>query len=259
MRSDAYCNGVMTVAAPLRPTAAELLALAAAPPGHEAGREAARVRRIEAAGGFYWVKTEERLTLRMRLQKGDTHRAFVTEREAMKSLSAAGLAVPPVLAEGAGCFVMPDCGPTLRQILRKDLLPAPGRPAVFRAAGAALAAFHARGYSHGRPSLRDTCWDGQAVRFIDFERYRPRHNTPAGHSRDLVMLMLSGFTETGCETDETAALAEGYRAHDPGGIWIQAARLCRRLRWLDPLTRPIQRRGAPEFRAIPLTLRAFGV
>lgn len=247
-----YCNRMMTPSTPLRPSPDELAALARQAAG------TARIRRIEAAGQFYWVKTEERLGLRMRLQKGDPHRAFAAELAALKTLSAAGLPVAPVVTEGADLFVTADCGPTLLQILRQPDGDAAGRIRAFGAAGAGLARFHARGISHGRPSIRDICWDGAQARFIDFERYAARRNTQAGHAQDLVMLLLTAFTETGAETAETAALAAAYRARDPGGIWDRAARLCRRLRWLDPLTRPLQRRGAREFRAIPLTLRAFG-
>lgn len=235
------------------PSAEELAALARTP----AGKVPVRIRRIEAAGQFYWVKTEERLTLKMRLQKGDPHRAFEAERHAMRELSAAGLPVPPVLAERPECFVMPDCGPSLRHLVRRNLLTEAEQLRAFEATARTLARFHASGYSHGRPSLRDTCWDGREARFIDFERYAARRNTPSGHAQDLVMLMLSAFTEFGRPTPETEALAASYRAADPARIWERAARLCRRLAWLDPLTRPIQRRGAPEFRAIPLTLKAF--
>ncbi len=39
-----------------------------------------RVGRLEQAGKLYWVKKEEKLGLRMRLQKGNPHRAFEADR-----------------------------------------------------------------------------------------------------------------------------------------------------------------------------------
>ena len=246
---------MLTDRAPPRPAPAELAALAEA----TRGAEPARVWRIEAAGQAFWVKTEERPSLRMRLQKGNPRRAFAAERQAMKALAAAGLPVPPILAEGEDFFVTPDCGPSLRHLLHDRDLAEPERLAAFRAAAEGLARFHARGLSHGRPSLKDICWDGRAARFLDLERFAARRNRLKGHAEDLVMLFLSAFTETGRATPETEALVAGYRAHDPGGVWEAAARLCRRMRWVDPLTRPIQRlRGGREFRAIPLTFRTFG-
>jgi hypothetical protein len=218
----------------------------------------ARIARLEARGQFYWVKCEERLTLRMRLQKGDPRRAFAAERAAIARLHGEGLPVPPVVAEGPGYFVTPDCGPSLRHLLADPAVPPETRLRAFRAAAKGLAEFHARGLSHGRPSIKDICWDGRRVSFLDLERFADRRNTTAGHVQDLVILLFSAFAVTGRPCPETAALAEAYRAADPGGVWAGAVRLCRRLAWVDPLTRPVQRlRGAREVRAIPLTLAAF--
>jgi tRNA A-37 threonylcarbamoyl transferase component Bud32 len=217
----------------------------------------ARVQRIGVAGQFYWVKHEERLNLRMRIQKGDPHRAFEAERQAMHVLASAGVPVPPVVAEGADYFVTPDCGPSLRELLHRAT---ENRLPAFAAAAEGLAGFHAKGLSHGRPSIKDVAWDGARATFLDFERFAPKRNQFSGHVQDLIILLFSAFAETGRPTPETRMLAEAYRAADPGGIWTGAERLCRRLRWVDPLTRPIQRlRSAREFRAIPLTFEAFGV
>ena len=221
-------------------------------------RNGARVQRIDHAGEIYWVKREERLSFRMRLQKGDPHRAFVAERRAMASLAGAGLPVPPVVAEGPGYFVTPDCGVSLTEMLRDATLSPDDRLPAFRAAAQGLAGFHARGLSHGRPAIKDILWDGARATFIDLERHAAKRNRPSGHVQDLVILLFSAFAETGRPCPETAALIQAYRAADPGGIWAGAARLCRWLAWTDLMTRPVQKmQRAREFRAIPLTLAAF--
>lgn len=219
----------------------------------------ARVQRIGVAGQFYWVKAEERLTMRMRLQKGPAGGAFAAERAALAALAQAGAPVPPVVAEGPGYFVTPDCGRPLRDLLRDAALSPADRTAAFGAAGTALAGLHARHLSHGRPAIKDICWDGRRATFLDLERYAPARNTFRGHVEDLVILIFSAFVETGGPAPETEALARAYRAADPGGVWQGAERLCRRMRWLGPLSWPVRRlRGAPEFLAIPPTLAAFG-
>ncbi len=218
---------------------------------------APRVKKIEVAGQFYWVKHEEQLTLRMRLQKGDPHRAFEAERHAIHELASAGAPVPPVVAEGKDYFVTPDCGPTLREVYSGG---APDRIDAFRAAGAGLAGFHARGLSHGRPSIKDIAWDGRRATFFDFERYAARRNAFSGHVQDVVILLFSALAHVGKPSPEINAMAEAYRAQDPGGIWTGAERLCRRLRWIDPVTWPVRKLSrSREFRAIPLTLATFGV
>jgi tRNA A-37 threonylcarbamoyl transferase component Bud32 len=195
----------------------------------------------------------------MRLQKGNPRHAFKAERAALKTLHALGAPVPPVLAEDTDFFVMPDRGPSLRDLLRKPVAAPSERARAFTAAARGLAGLHAKGLSHGRPSIKDICWDGRAATFLDVERYAEHRNTRRGHVQDLVILVFSAFAETGRPCPETEALIEGYRAADPGGIWQGAAQLCRRLGWLGPLSWPVrQLRGAREFKAIPLTLDAFG-
>jgi len=116
---------MLTDGAPPRPAPAELAALAEG----ARGAAPARVWRIEAAGQAFWVKTEERPSLRMRLQMGDPRRAFAAERQAMKALAAAGLPVPAILAEGEDFFVTPDCGPSLRHPLHDaDMAEPSGSP-----------------------------------------------------------------------------------------------------------------------------------
>lgn len=218
----------------------------------------ARVQSFMHGGRRYWVKREERLGLRLRLQKGDPRRAFAAERRALRHLAALGAPVPPIVAEGADYFVTPDSGPTLHNLMRDAGFDPAERIDAFAAAGRALAAFHALGVSHGRPSIRDICWDGAAARFLDVERYAGKRNTPAGHAQDLVMLVFTAFAEARGPAPEIAALTAAYRGADPADIWAGARRLCRRIGWLGPLTWPVRRlRDSREFHAIPLTLAAF--
>jgi tRNA A-37 threonylcarbamoyl transferase component Bud32 len=220
-----------------------------------------RIQRVEVDGVAYWVKQREELGLRLRLQKGNPARAFYAERGALHALAGRGLPVPPIVAEGAGFFATADHGPTLAHLIRHDSLTEAERIAAFTAAGRGLAAFHAQGVSHGRPSVRDICWDGSVATFIDLERYHPRRNHLSGHAQDLIMFVLSAYTAAGGERAEIDAACDAYRAAAPDAVWTMAQRWCRRLRWVDPLTRPLQRgsRLRAEFAAIPLTLRRFGV
>jgi tRNA A-37 threonylcarbamoyl transferase component Bud32 len=249
---------IMTAPAPSPRLAGSLRETIAARAEAVLAESPARVKRIEVAGRFYWVKAEERLTLRMRIQKGSAQSAFAAERAALDILNEAGAPVPPVVAEGPGFFVTPDCGRPLRDLIRDRTLSPADRTLPFAEAATALARLHAKGLSHGRPAIKDICWDGRRVAFLDFERFAPARNRVRGHVEDLVILLFSTFVETGRPSPETEALARAYRAADPGGIWAGAERLCRRLRWLGPLTWPVRRwRGAPEFLAIPPTLDAF--
>lgn len=229
-----------------------------------------RVTRLEQDGRVYWVKREERLTLRLRLLKGPGASAFVREREGLRRLAAAGAPVPPILAEGPEFFVVPDCGVPLRRMLRHGLGTGAERCAAFAAAGRALAELHSAGLSHGNPRLKDICWqpgegqpgegEGGRITFIDLECAEAARDTAAGHAYDLGVFVFNAIAEAGGPTPELEAACAAYRAAAPDGIWEAAAARVARLRLLGWLTWPLRfRRGerAREFKAIPLAMAYF--
>lgn len=223
-------------------------------------RPAPRVWRLDHRGHSYWIKQRERANLRMRLQKAIGAGTFEAELAALRQLRACGAPVPQVLAEGPDYFALTHSGETLERILREQLWDAATRRDIFADAGRALAALHRQEISHGRPSLKGMCWQDGAVTFIDFEYYSEANNTLRGHGRDLVLFVVNAMVVGRGPTPELDAALAAYRAADPGGVWEAARGWCRRLRWVDWLTRPVQLRGegrALEFKAIPLTIRAF--
>ncbi len=220
-----------------------------------------RVSKIEYDGRTIWVKKQEKLSLRMRLQKGDARKAFMAERDAMHRLLQAGVPLPTIVGEGPDYFATTDCGPSLKLLLLGVLGSTTGHTKAFEAAGKQLALMHAKHLSHGRPSIKDICWQDGLITFLDFERFHNKRNTPKGHMQDLVIMVFSAYAVTGGDCPEVDSLIRGYRAHDSADIWQTAVRWCAKMRWIDYLTKPIQWRRAGkavEFKAIPLTLNAFG-
>ncbi len=221
-----------------------------------------RVGRFEVDGQVFWIKRVDRPNLINRLQKGPPLAAFDADLAAMKSLLARGIPVPQIVAEGPGIFVTLDSGPTLEGILRDQAGSVEDRIRAFSAAGAALAAMHRAGVSHGRPVLRDLCWKDGHITVLDFENYRPHRNRKKDFRLDLIIFVFSCYAQQRVELPEIAAAKAAYRADDPGGIWQMAQDWIGRLRWVDTLTKPLQWRADPharEFKSIPMTLQAFGV
>ncbi|MGY6632657.1 MAG: hypothetical protein ACXIU8_02825 [Alkalilacustris sp.] len=196
-----------------------------------------RVVKVTVDDRVVWVKRPERLRLRMRLQKGNANNAFAREAAALHELSGRGLPVVELVAAGPGMLAVADCGVPLRTVLRDPARTGPDRQAAALAGGAALAALHAAGVAHGRPDLRDICWDGARATLIDFERYRPAPATLAQMRSDLVILAFSAVVALGAERPELAALVVGYRRVAPPEPWAAAAALARRLTRAAPLVR----------------------
>lgn len=216
----------------------------------------ARVQRVDCAGQSIWIKRPESLSGLRRLQKGDASAAFEAERRALHHWHHKGAPAPAILAEGADFIALADCGTPLSALLGAQ----PGHLAAFHSAGQALAALHGRQISHGRPSLKDICWDGARITFIDLERHDPARNSPKGQAMDVVMFVFNGLAVGRGMTSEMQTAIDSYRAADAGGIWSLAQAWCRDRRWIDWLTKPIQWRGAgksQEFKAIPLTFEVF--
>ncbi|WP_112311590.1 BUD32 family EKC/KEOPS complex subunit [Pseudogemmobacter bohemicus] len=212
-------------------------------------------RLVSESGRTWWLKRVERLSLRLRLQKGDPARAFEAERTGLKTLAQNGVPVPEIALEGPGYFLLPDAGPTL-QILAEEAPSAPDTLTAFAAAGRALGLLHWAGLSHGRPAPRDICWDGTAARFIDLERFSPAHRSGFWQALDIVIFTQSCYARWPDDPRFLETALEAYRVNAPEGALARAGRLAFWLGWLKPLAwlvtrfKPLSR----EFRAIPLTL-----
>lgn len=217
-----------------------------------------RVRPVELPDGRrFWLKRVERLSGRMRLQKGDPARAFAAEREGLRALAGAGLPVAGVVLEGPGWMLMPDAGPVLPEVVADPSRDEAGKLAAFARAGRALGLLHWAGMVHGRPAVRDICWDGQEARFIDLERFRPARRGGLWQAADVVMFTQTAFTRWPEDPRWLEAALASYAEHSPPGAMARVARLAG---WLAPLGRlaALLARVKPEsreLRAVGLTLK----
>lgn len=228
-------------------------------------------RRVTAAtigGRRAWVKIALEKRLIVRLQKGPAPRLLRTETDILAAMAARGLAVPEVLGTGDDWLITADAGPTLAELLETGH-DTPDLTRAFAAAGTALAQMHLAGCAHGRPHLRDVCWDAGNDRacLIDLERGASLSSGMSGFTRDLLIFVFACYCvhpQPGPHEPLTA-FCQAYRETAPPGTWDAARDRIRRWRWLGPLSRPLrwhERRFKPhrrfkEYAAIPPTLRHF--
>lgn len=216
-----------------------------------------RVRRLDLPDGRrFWLKRVERLAGRLRMQKGDPARAFAAEREGLRSLAGAGLPVAGVAAEGPDWVLMPDAGPVLPEVVGDAARSEAEKLAAFAQAGRALGLLHWAGMVHGRPAVRDICWDGTAARFIDLERFRPGRRGGVWQAADVVMFAQTAFTLWPEDPRWLEAALGAYAVSAPEGAMARVRRLAW---WLAPVgwlaaalvrLKPASR----ELRAVGLTL-----
>lgn len=216
-----------------------------------------RVRPLDLFDGRrFWLKRVERLSGRLRLQKGDPAKAFAAERKGLRALAAAGLPVAGVVAEGPDWVLMPDAGPILPEVVADPIRAEAEKLRAFAEAGRALGRLHWAGMAHGRPAVRDVCWDGREARFIDLERFRRAQRAGFWQAADVVMFAQTAFTLWPEDGRWLEAALEAYAVSAPEGAVVAVRRLAR---WLAPVgwlaarlsrVRP----GSRELRAVGLTL-----
>jgi tRNA A-37 threonylcarbamoyl transferase component Bud32 len=216
-----------------------------------------RVRSVVLSDGRrFWLKRVERLSGRLRLQKGDPVRSFAAEREGLRALEAAGLPVAGVAAEGADWVLMPDAGPVLPEVVGDPGRGEAEKLQAFAEAGRALGRLHWAGMAHGRPAVRDVCWDGQEARFIDLERFRRAKRAGFWQAADVVMFAQTAFTAWPEDRRWLDAALGAYRVSAPEGAMDAVRRLAGWLRpvgWLAAGLAAVKP-GSRELRAVGLTL-----
>ena len=154
----------------------------------------------------------------------------------LRAFAARGAPVPPIVADAPDLFVVPDMGTPLSSLLPNAALPEAEK--LVQQAALGLLTLHRSGLAHGRPSLRDLCWDGAQVTFLDLEAGA---RLDAGEWRQVrdVALLLHSVTRLAQDkhalvTAACAAYAEGARPSV-----LRKLRRLARLLWLPiaPLAR----------------------
>jgi tRNA A-37 threonylcarbamoyl transferase component Bud32 len=207
-------------------------------------------------GRRFWLKRVERLQGVLRLQKGDPQRAFRAERDGLETLAKAGLPVAAIAQQGPGWMLMPDAGPVLPAVVADPQRPDAEKLQAFAQAGKALGLLHWAGMVHGRPAVRDICWDGQVARFIDLERFRHDRRGGFWQAMDVLMLTQTAFTLWPDDLRWLEAALASYDVNAPLGAMERVRRLAW---WLAPIgwvARAMMRvrPGNRELRAVGLTL-----
>ncbi|NJM84275.1 MAG: serine/threonine protein phosphatase, partial [Tabrizicola sp.] len=184
-----------------------------------------RVRSLTLPDGRrFWLKqVEAALPLRMRLQKGNVRAAFEAERTGLRVLGQNGLPVAPIALDGPDYILLPDVGRTLNLVLADA--PEEEQARAFRAAGLSLARLHRAGFVHGRPAIRDICWDGTEARFIDLERFSPKRQGRLHQAMDVIIFVQTVMTAAGAHVAALDEALAAYEAAAPEGMMVTVRRL----------------------------------
>ncbi|MFN4057054.1 MAG: hypothetical protein ACK4HW_02585 [Roseinatronobacter sp.] len=181
----------------------------------------------------YWLKRPERLGWVRRLQKGNSRTAFRREIALLRAFERRGAPVVPILAEEPDLIVLPDMGPALN--VHAMTQPLEAFVEVLEQAARALAELHSKGMTHGRPRLKDICWNGRAICFLDLEAGARTTSTPMSRAVDLLIFTHSITYENARLNEYLPAILRAY--HNVAGpeALQHACTRVRKWRWFRPL------------------------
>lgn len=199
---------------------------------------ASRVMPLRVDGQRYWLQRPARHGgFLRRLRQGDPVRALAVERAGLALMAERGLPAPRVLAEGPEFLLIEDPGPPLLTLLRDPDTRDDDRLAALADGARALAVLHRAGIAHGRPDIRNICWQkGRGAALVAFDRFDPRagRRTQARDAR----IFLHSVLRLRRQRDEAYdAAAAAYRAAASPEVWEMMRKRARRGRWSLPLTR----------------------
>ncbi|MGP3697781.1 serine/threonine protein phosphatase [Rhodobacter sp. NSM] len=207
-------------------------------------------------GDQLWLKRIEDLTHRAWQRKGDMRRLLRREREAFQRMAEAGLPVGEVVDGHADWLVTRDAGANLRHLLRSPDVRMRERTEAFAAAGEALARLHRAGFTHGRPTVRAICWDGDAVRFISLSHWSERRRRRRHFALDVLIFIHSCLCADRKSHDVLGVALNAYLAHAPEGTWRSVRRMAMLLGMIAPAAAALRlaRPGSRGLNALPLAL-----
>jgi tRNA A-37 threonylcarbamoyl transferase component Bud32 len=150
------------------------------------------------------------------------------EMERLRSCFEQGLPVPRVLHFGDGFLVLEDCGEPLPARLQREGMAA--RIALLSSAMATLAAFHQRGFCHGRPFMKDMTIRDDVIHFLDLEENPLAQMSLAKAQARDVWLFLVGAMRFTAEPAALAPVLAAYRQAGDGEVRRELRRFVRLIR-----------------------------
>ncbi|MCG9711727.1 phosphotransferase [Shewanella insulae] len=215
-----------------------------------------RIVSFEYQGRKYWLKQAERLTGAMRWLKSQPQAALQLEILTLTQLAKSGAPVPKLVASGEGFLVLADVGMPISGWLNADISQAE-KQAILCDSAAGLARLHQKGLAHGRPALRDICWEEGDVAFIDFEANQQDSDMHKQQIRDLLVYIHSLYRYIGPHPEVVEPVIAAYRAAGGETLWQASKREMEKWQWLNLLVAPLKTIGGKDLRPVYWLLRHF--
>ena len=180
-----------------------------------------RVIRTEIKGKTYFIK--RRIRGRNSFLKGSGELTFLRELHKINIVNERIDLAPHIVDYGLDYFVLQSAGQALNDIHNDT----EDQDYVFELAGHYLAQLHGQGLYHGRPAIRDICYDPatEHITFIDWENKEHTSTYIAPAEVDLFLFIHSFFREHYDRPSYVKSALRGYCSTEGGMEIFQSLQL----------------------------------
>ena len=186
-------------------------------------------------GSKFWIKSTEKTSIK-HILKGNPRKALIREINAEDVLRRIGFQSSRIVFHSRKNIVFADAGLTLEEIFREKKFTSKIREKIFSQAGEHFAYLHKNQYSHGGLALRDICWDGKKVTFLDFEKFRDNIAKTKKLSVDFYYFVHSWFKLSDKAGPELLSFVNSYKAASDKILWQEILNMPKRYNLLEKIS-----------------------
>ena len=186
-------------------------------------------------GSKFWLKSTEKFTIK-HILKGNPRKAIIREINAEDALRRIGFQSSKIVFHSPKHIVFSDAGSTLEEIFREKKLTSKIREEIFSQAGGHFAFLHKNQYAHGGLALRDICWDGKKVTFLDFEKFKDDIAQTKKLSVDFYFFIHSWFKLSDIAGPELLSFVNSYKAASDEVLWQEILNIPKRYNILEKIS-----------------------
>lgn len=192
----------------------------------------------------FWLKQKESSSyIKLLLNKNASNR-LMKEKILLTKLGKLGMPVPDVIDFGEDYFILSDVGDAIVNIIEpvntfySKIHPKfhkngnPIKEKILTKASIGLAMLHKKGYSHGRPSIKDICLKNNKIYFIDFEENKNNGDIINQQVRDLIIFIHSLYRFLGIRHKPINRIINAYRLNGGEKIWQISKNKIQKWFWL---------------------------
>ena len=156
--------------------------------------------------------------------------------------------VPKVVLSSTDYVVLEDAGTSVKQCIKNSSVSE--RTHLLYKAGEALGTLHSLNFAHGRPFIRDMCWDGSRITLVDFERHKGQFASKRQQAQDILIFVHGLFMHVPNFEEGVNAALKGYLSTAGNEAFASAVKFAAFLNSGRPVLEYLAKVGGRDLRLV---------